>query len=324
MKAVDRFPSDSLLSGLLDVAPPFVRDPVTEESRHGLTRIRRDGSSWILKVYSQSADPFFDHRFRREEKMLAFCHRHDPGLAPRAWAGVISGCRGFLLMEDLGVDAANLHDRLSEAPDETTIYRLAAAAVATLVRLHRLLDRFEDLLAAFSQSIVLDRNDHPTLIDRFLLGRQRLGIDNNRANEDRFGKTILEPLLARPGRPIHNSANALNFVCPPHGPMRIIDFETIALGPREFDLAELAINPVIFDRIGLKGLSDLYHSAGGVVDDEFAPALARAALVRAIDGAGTLAERTRRFKSPDQAARSATYLETARTLALQLGAEGLI
>ncbi len=316
------FPGNALLCGLLEISGPFERSFLTTGSRHHIEQIQNAGRSWVVKTYRSGNDRHFDHRFRREEKLLSFLHANAPGLAPQPVAGAIVADNACLVMEHLGPGARNLQQLLEggEPPRE-----IARQATTLLARLHRLTARFNNLLAAFCQSIVLDRNDRETLIARYRIAHQRLGIDASEPGRRAFLRRVIDPLLDRAQLPIHNSANTLNFVSSGQR-AAMIDFETFAIGPPEFDLAELAIDPVLFAQVGLEGIVELYQSAGGPADRRFAEFVTRAALARSIDFAGAQSQRGLRARSGGDhsaarthANRARRYRQIAGTLAADLG-----
>ena len=307
-------PSDRLLAELLEVEDKITREPLGGRTRHQAQRIRANRLSWVLKTYRSEFDEHFAHRFRREERILTLLAGSAPGLAPAVTAGVILTDRAYLVMEDLGPESVSLHRALGDSTDRADPLE---GAVAALARWHAFTLERHDLLAAFCQSIVLDRNDRETLVRRHRLALRRAGSDMPGPKARAFAGKVIEPLLERPQRVIHNSANALNFVVRADGSVALIDFETISLGPLEFDLAELAIHPALFGRHGLAGTAALYS---GEVDPE---ALARAGLLRAIDICGALAGQARRAPDPkavvDLQRRAGRYRDVAVQIAGDLG-----
>lgn len=310
-------PSDELLAALLDLRGPIVREPIGARTRHSVQRIRADQQSWVLKTYLRSSDEHFAHRFRREERILTLLSDSAPGLAPAVKAGVIGPESGCLIMDDLGPDAVSLQQALGSSADWLGPI---AGAVAALASWHAFTDELHDLLAAYCQSIVLDRNDRQTLARRHRIALCRIGSGLSESNAHTFASAVIDPLLGRPQRVIHNSANALNFVVRPDRPVALIDFETISLGPLEFDLAELAIHPAVFSRLGLAGTAALYPG------DLDARALACAGLLRAIDACGALASQARREPDPETAGeldrRAGRYRCIAAQIAEELGIDG--
>ena len=309
-------PSDGLLAALLETRGAIVREPLGGRTRHQVQRIRAGRQSWVLKSYRRETDEHFAHRFRREERILTLLAASAPGLAPAPKAGVIETDHAFLVMDDLGPGAVSLHRVLSGAGSVT---EPLAGAVAALAEWHAFTADLHDLLAAFCQSIVLDRNDWETLARRHLLALRRTGAEFPAAKARSFAGQVIDPLLESPGRVIHNSANALNFVVRADGSVALIDFETISLGPLEFDLAELAIHPVVFGRHGLAGTAALYP---GDLDPE---ALARAGLLRAIDACGALSRQARQDPDPEMARdldrRARRYRQVAVQIAEELGVD---
>ena len=312
-----RFPADDLLRALLETAGPIRRSPIGGRTRNRLERVRAGNASWALKTYSRSADRHFAHRFRREEKILTHLAAAEPGLAPAPAGGVIVADNACLLMEDLGAASVDLHNLLDAG---SAVRESVVRALAVLGRWHQFTARFHDLLSAYCQSIVLDRNDRATLAKRHRVAMERTGTALAPAAANTLAERVIDPLLQRPFRVIHNSANALNFVARPDGSLALIDFETISLGPLEFDLAELAVHPQVFGRFGLGGLAALYPGGGHEID---VAALARAGLLRAIDISGALAGQAVGEADPGSASalerRSRHYRAVARQIAADLG-----
>ena len=311
------FPSDALLRALLDVRGPMVRDRIGGRTRHHLQRIGAGSQSWVLKTYARSADVHFAHRFRREERILTLLESEEPGLAPGARAGVINRDWACLVMEDLGSSSTSLRRALAKRPAEPG---LVESAVRALCRWHAFTDRFHDLLAAFCQSIVLDRNERDTLAQRHRVALRRTdGAISERAAEA-FVTEVIDPLLESPWRVIHNSANVLNMVVRPDSSIALIDYETVALGPLELDLAELAVHPDVFGRSGLDRIAALYAKSFRPLDKE---ALARAGILRAIDACGALAGQARRTPDSREAdglrQSSRRYLSVAHRIAEAIG-----
>ena len=307
-------PGDRLLAELLETPGPIAREPLGGRTRHHLQRVRAGRRSWVLKTYRRQIDEHFAHRFRREEKILTLLADSAPGLAPGVEVGVIGTDEAFLVMEDLGPESVSLHRLLAGSGDAV---EPLAGAVAALARWHAFAGSRHELLAAFCQSIVLDRNDRETLIRRHSVALERVGAEISAETARTFAGKVIDPLLERPQRVIHNSANALNFVVRADGTVALIDFETISLGPLEFDLAELAIHPAAFDRHGLAGTAGMYPCE---LDPD---TLARAGLLRAIDACGALARQAR--LDPDQESavrldrRAGHYREVAARIAEGLG-----
>ncbi len=308
------YPGDRLLAALLEARGEIVREPLGGRTRHQVHRICAGRESWVLKTYREEIDEHFAHRFRREERLLTLLADSAPGLAPGVRSGVIGTKGAFLVMEDLGPESVSLQRALGNSGDRAG---LLAGAVAALARWHAFTLERHDLLAAFCQSIVLDRNDRETLVRRYLLALRRIESEMPESRARTLAGKVIEPLLERPQRVIHNSANALNFVVRANGSVALIDFETVSLGPLEFDLAELAIHPAAYGRHGLAGTAALYP---GEADPE---ALAHAGLLRAIDACGALARQARRAPDPQTAGdldrRAGRYRKVAIQIAEELG-----
>ncbi len=323
------------LAGLVD---PEEMDwsVVTPESRHSIWRLtlpEREGAaaSYVVKSYHEQADEYFDHRFRREERVLDLLGRYAPGLAPRAYGGrIIAGHSACLILEDLG-DRPLHHDVDGAGPGARR--ELLGRSVDLLARFHRVADEFSGIFRAVCRSSILDRVNAATLLRRFDIAVGRLGGDGGRAPggiRRAFREDVIRPLLRGPGRVIHNSFSPLNICTVADGSQRIVDMETVSIGPAELDLAELLIYPG--RDAGSQGeLVARYFAAMGlgVVTADATRRLRLAAVTRALDYAGTLATRRRRFAQAGlgdlagaQARRCAEYLGGAGQRARSAGVAG--
>ncbi|MDP6508516.1 MAG: phosphotransferase [Chloroflexota bacterium] len=298
---------------------------VTPESRHSIWRLalpERSGNaaSYVVKSYHEQADEYFDHRFRREERVLDLLGRYAPGLAPRAYGGrIIAGHSACLILEDLG-DRPLHHDLYRSAVERR---RLLGRSVDLLARFHRVVDEYSGIFRAVCRSSVLDRVNAATLLRRFDIAVGRLGGEGGRAPgtvRAAFRKEVIRPLLQAPGRVIHNSFSPLNICTVADGSQRIVDMETVSIGPAELDLAELMIYPG--GDVGLQAeLTEQYLGEMGI-DGELpggTQGLNLAAVTRALDYAGTLATRRQRFAQAGladlglaQERRCGEYLRAAR------------
>jgi hypothetical protein len=276
---------------------------VTPESRHSIWRLalpERDGNaaSYVVKSYHEQADEYFDHRFRREERVLDLLGRYAPGLAPRAYGGrIIAGHSACLILEDLG-DRPLHHDLDGAAAGVRR--ELLRRSIDLLARFHRVADEYSGIFRAVCRSSVLDRVNTATLLRRFDIAVGRLSEDGGRAPgtvRAAFREEVIRPLLQAPGRVIHNSFSPLNICTVADGSQRIVDMETVSIGPAELDLAELLVYPGDGDSGSRDELVAAYFAAmgdGAVVADA-AGRLHLAAVTRALDYAGTLATRRQRF-----------------------------
>ncbi len=278
---------------------------VTSESRHSIWRFTAPAAapgsrSYVVKSYHRDSDKYFDHRFRREERILDLAGRYAPGLSPSVHGGaIIEGHSAYLVLEDLG--DRPLHVDLDGA-DVGRRMRQLRLAVDLLARFHRLTDEYSGIFRAVCQSSILDRVNTRTLLSRFDVACERLA--SNTVSRDRSGvrgefhRSVIRPLLRGPRRVIHNSFSPLNICMLGDGSLRVLDMETVAIGPAELDLAELLIYPGPDIGTGEHELIDQYRRAisEGRTNADSARRLQMAAIVRALDYAGTLSARGIRFR----------------------------
>ena len=278
---------------------------VTPESRHSIWRITAPATapgprSYVVKSYHRDSDKYFDHRFRREERILDLAGRYAPGLAPSVHGGaIIEGRSAYLVLEDLG--DRPLHVDLDGADVGGRMRRLRLA-VDLLARFHRLTDEYSVILRAVCQSSILDRINTHTLLKRFDVACDRLASNTSSQDtsgvRDEFHRSVIRPLLRGPRRVIHNSFSPLNICMLEDGSLRVLDMETVAIGPAELDLAELLIYPGPDIGTGEHALIARYYRAMAVgkPDGDSRERLQLAAIVRALDSAGTLSARGIRFR----------------------------
>lgn len=278
---------------------------VTPEARHSIWRLNiadnlSTPSSYIVKSYHQESDDYFAHRFRREERILDLFGRYGSDLVPIVYGGIfVRDQSAHLILEDLGDHP--LHIELHEA-SRSQRRHLLSQAVDLLIRFHRLADRYSPIIRAICRGAILDRINTETLVRKFAVAQERLGLPMpiNRAREIRSAmrEFVIRPLLNGPSRPIHNSFSPLNLCAAADGSLRVIDMETISIGPAALDLAELLIYPGQYICDVETELRQQYSSGmdreAGAGDLEYRVELA--AIARAIDYAGTLSSRSKRFQ----------------------------
>ncbi len=219
------------------------------EARHGLWRVDAGGRQLVLKVYHAHADRFFHHRWRREERALDLAARHAPGLAPTphgAW--LMPGAWAALAMDDLGAGA--LADRLAAATqDERSVW--LGLSLDALRRFEALTTRFAGMFRALAYQSDLDRITTETLRQRYANALTRLQGAEEGSNDtlaprrlvphapwDEIDRWLVRPLARAPRRVIHNGFSPLNLI-EREGRVAVLDWETLAVAPRECDLADL-------------------------------------------------------------------------------------
>ncbi len=337
-------------------------EPLDSGQRNTVARVMLSSAArdlaCIVKFYLPSVDRFFDHHFRREEKVLNLLNRFFPGRAPEVFGGLLVENRvALLLMEDLGCESLEARlQRTSGAAQRDLI----ALGVEMLVDFHTVTLRHYQPFYRTIQSIDLDRLNAPTLLRRFEVAVGRVWHVHTLPPGDRktlpvpselpalaraalppaflpaYRRQVVRPLLKAPRGIIHNSFS------PPHvmlrgpgepGAPRLIDYETVALGAAQIDLAELLEAPAVqLEEVERLGFVAEYHRAmvaAGARQDgwpEFERVYHCAAIARSLDYAGTTALRAVQYAArgdaagADQAhARRQVYLARARDALAALG-----
>jgi len=249
---------------------------VDSESRNPIYRVTLSeggpfGSrSIIAKTYLIERDRFFDHRFRREERILSLLDRWDAQAVPAIYGGCLAeGRYAILLLEDLG--DMSLEKRLLMTTDQEEKMALLRQAVDCLVGFQRVTSTKEHFVAFYRTcySIDLDRLTMATYLERLAVALRRILAAQaliDRPSEAGMAPDTLPPLdtlvdyrewrhlrrgyateVARvliqpPKYIVHNSFSPLNLMLH-QDRLKIIDFETMALGPLQIDLAELLKYP---------------------------------------------------------------------------------
>ena len=309
----------------------------------------------VAKFYLPALDRFFDHHFRREEKILNLLNRFFPRRAPEVYGGLlVEGRAGLLLMEDAGREALDVHLQRVEGAAH---HDLVAAGVRLLSEFHAMaLEHFQPFYRTI-QSIDLDRLNAPTFMRRLDVALGRVWHVRNRPAgaaalpaaaelaalaraavpagfRAAYRRQVVRPLLTAPRGIVHNSFSPQHVILRAPDPPALIDFETVALGAAQIDLAELLEAPAV--RLAPPERLEFvarYHEAmvaAGAREDawrEFERAYHCAAIARSLDYAGTTALRTLQFSARGDAAAAAealarrdTYLARAREGLAAIGA----
>ena len=285
---------------------------VTPESRHGIWRLGLPSEipgpkSYVVKCYRRANDRFFDHRFRREERALDLLGRHVPGITPTLLGGSITeGHSAFLVIEDLG--DSTLHVELENSPVASR-KALMLRTMDALTALHREMDRHSGLFRALCYSSNLDRVNSTTMMERFEIAVGRCAVSNDvlpvlrRETKARFRKEVVSPLLKSRRRVIHNSFSPMNICVDGGGHTRIVDLETLSVGPAEIDVAELISYPGVDLGSDENTLIERYtnHVFGDFDHAGFRDRIQLAAVARCTDYVGTLTIRQSRFRKEGQA-----------------------
>lgn len=322
-------------------------------SRNLLYRIRLGSGGGhsmnaVIKWYLPELDRFFEHRFRREEKLLALLDRWFTQRVPRVYGGIIVPNRyGLLVMEDLGKDQL---EKLFQEGDSSQRQQLLSQAVDLLSELHAVTSRYYTQFHRIIYSVELDRLTSRTYarklrialnrmlnLYRFLNGQshelgnggdtqaprlEELGLQLEwHSVRDSFEATTIRALISSPKNIIHNSY-APSHLLLHEGKLKVLDFETMTVGAAQVDLAEF----LRFPSLGLNaaevhsGLRQYYDNLPAKYThqgfEQFEHVFWCANISRSLDYAGTLARRCVKYQlsgEPQEAqaalTRSRAYLE---------------
>lgn len=332
-------------------------EPINSGQRNLVARLWLPGpageTTLVAKTYSREVDRFFDHHFRREEKILALLNRWFGEHVPHLYGGFLAeGRLALLLMEDAGRDL--LDQRLAASTGERH-REFARLGLDVLCAFHQVTAEHYQPFYRTSQAIDLDRLNAPTF-DRRLevaLGRIRL-LHLRLAGQEpggaaggapdlaalahtvapagffrTFRRRVVAPLLAAPRSIVHNSFSPVHIVL--NGAPRLIDYETIAVGAAQIDLAELLEAPAVqlADEEKLAFAADYHRAMAGHRPDDwepFAHGYYCAAIARSLDYAGTTANRYAQYRARGSAreaeaalARHSAYLRSARHALAAIG-----
>ena len=239
-----------LPSNIANVSQQWER--LATDSRHQIWYIQAEPAAIIVKAYLPNIDPYYAHRWRREERALDLLNRHAPGLAPEPLAAVYASKRwAALAMQHVGdVTLANTlaaHNVRSH-PQELE------AALATLEQMRETTTRLRSMFRTLVYESDLDRITRSTLERRYAAAFVRMNDPNAQpeptsrprqiapnAPWDLLGP-LMTPLIKTPRDVIHNGFSPLNLVWNQNR-LVIIDWETLAVAAAEIDLADLVTFP---------------------------------------------------------------------------------
>lgn len=298
---------------------------INGSSRNPVYRLSGEQNIWsfIAKFYLPGADPFYDSRFRREEKVLTLLNKWYSEHVPRIHGGIITQTYGVILQENMG--DASLDDLLRRAATPDVAYHMAETAVDLLVGFHSVCMEHFDIFNRTIRSVDLDRLTMRTLVRRACIALGRLALmgrfrtstfsssdirDLSSSTVERLGmelvgreffriyhQEIIHPLMKAPRQIIHNSFSPFHLVFDAR--FTIIDFETMSLGPAQVDLAELLGAPtMVFSKEEKLQLAKRYYEQlrlkGRAAEESwetFHANLERALISRSLDYLGTTAIR---------------------------------
>ena len=248
---------------------------IDSESRNPIYRVTLSDSgsfgspSIIAKTYLKERDPFFDHRFRREEKILSLLNRWYAQAVPTIYGGCLAeGHYAVLLLEDLGDMSFDKRLHLVKPEEKVALLK---QAIDCLVDFQEVTSAKGHFIAFYRTcySIDLDRLTITTYLERLAIALRRILsakplIDrpaeavrapdtlptlDTLMNHHRwrglrriYASEVAKVLTQPPKFIVHNSFSPLNLILH-QGRVKIIDFETMALGPPQIDLAELLKYP---------------------------------------------------------------------------------
>jgi aminoglycoside/choline kinase family phosphotransferase len=280
-------------------------EPLRSDQRNLICRATLRGrtgkSVFIAKFYDPAIDRFFDHHYRREEKILTLLNRWFGAHTPRVYGGLLVEEQvALLLMEDAG--ARNLGGALVASTGAA--HRAALqAGVELLSAFHRVTDEHRATFVRIVQSIDLDRLSGPVYRRRLAVALGRMHRTPPRGFYADFARAIIRPLLAAPRGIVHNSFSPQHVILGESASPaasgadglqtpRLIDFETVAVGPAQIDLAELLEAPAV--RLDAREKLDLVRGyyrevarTRGESWRDFVRAYQCATVVRSLDYAGT-------------------------------------
>lgn len=312
-------------------------ESIATGSRNILQRVELGNASGasetaVLKWYLPDLDVFFEHRYRREEKILALLNLWFPQRVPKVYGGIIvPGRVGILILEDLGSDL--LEDNLAKkSPEER--HTVLSQAIDMLVELHTVTQSYYTPFFRICYSIELDRLTLRTYARKLRIALNRLihfyGIvkgmigDGPIADElgiprlelikcdvrwgsirDSYNTAVIRPLIDWPRGIIHNSFSPSHLLLH-NGRLKVIDFETMTVGAAQVDLAEFLRHPSINAspdevRVGmqqyLRSSRDRFPEVGW---GEFERTFWCANISRSLDYAGTMARRCVKYLASSQ------------------------
>jgi hypothetical protein len=254
-------------------ALPFINPNIQKiqrtnsETRNPVYRVWSGGETRIVKWFLPELDPFYDSRYRREEKVLWLLNRWFSGRVPQLYGGLISSDQAVLVEQDVGEQSLDV--LLDAAPGSAERFQLAGQGVDFLVDFHRVCQENYGPFYRTCYSVVLDRLTHKIYLRRaqIALGRLlllqdflRKKISARRAVEtsaaqlvalatDRLGAEffqhyaaqVVAPLMRAPRQILHNSLSPFHLFWADK--LYLIDFETMSVGAAQVDLAELVGSP---------------------------------------------------------------------------------
>jgi len=268
-------------------------EPLAHNSRHLLWKVQHQGKDFLVKIYCQQHDPYFDHRFRREERLLSFLQERCPGLSPEIYGGsLIEKQQALLVMEY--ISGIPLHAALETSSSKGCDDHIQEA-IRSQVRLHRVFDNYSGLIKNIANSCILDRNNLTTMVARLHLACKRISnrpVTTNLISD--FRDTVFKPLLCQPQRAIHNSLSPLNMVLSDDASVIIVDFETLSVGPRVLDLAELAAFPSSLD-YSASNIAQQYSEQCDELSMGNPRPLQLAIITRSLDAAGAIKHRMAQY-----------------------------
>ena len=312
---------------------PIYRVALSQDSSFGSRTI-------IAKLYVAQRDRFFDHRFRREEKILSLLNRWYAQAVPAIYGGCLAeGRYAILLLEDLGDASLERRLRLAGQEEKSSLLR---QAVDCLVGFQKVTSAKGNFVAFYRTcySIDLDRLTIATYLERLAMALRRIlwvrslmgrpaevaGVPDTLPELDTlmeyrdwrrlrrsYATRVARVLTQTPKYIVHNSFSPLNLMLH-RDRLKIIDFETMALGPLQIDLVELLkypacdLSPDMVDQLIGYYLNRSGLDSGSESQDSFMRVFDCANLSRGLDYAGTVSWRYLTFLKARNRERAQEYL----------------
>jgi thiamine kinase-like enzyme len=302
---------------------------INTSSRNVLQRLQIEGQTGnqvlsIGKWYLPQLDRFYEHRFRREEKILDLLNKWFKNQVPKVYGGlIVPGRFGYLVMQDLGPNTLE-HLLTRVGADERN--QLINKAVRLLAEFHLVTDEHHTSFHRVIYSIELDRLTLQTYNRKLRIAVNRLlhlckyiqgktdtdiilretlapnlgtleGVGVNwRQVSESYNAAIVKALIGFPKTIVHNSYAPSHLLWHDER-LKLIDFETITVGPPQVDLAEFLRHPAINLSVAEvhQALSVYQEASNGLFaatsHELFERTFWLANVSRALDYAGTLARR---------------------------------
>ncbi len=301
----------------------------------------------IIKWFLPELDPFFDSRYRREEKILWLLNRWFGARVPTLYGGLIKPTFALLAEQDVG--RQTLDDRLAATADEAEKFEIALAGIKLLAEFHQVCQRHYTVFHRTCYSVDLDRLTLKTYLRRarIALGRlwlledvrqkkiapaQALTLKTSQLEAQAvahlghtffqwYTQAVLKPLRQAPRQIIHNSFSPFHLIWNSH--WALIDFETMSVGAAQIDLAEFIGAPTMtFSTEQQQTLVEHYcrlkDDNPQSPDPDFMAGYHCALVTRSLDYLGVAALRCIKYMAEQKTAQVSLYRNRATQYQLRL------